>query len=163
MGNVAFIPLGGDGYGAPIAAYSISGPQVVGDGSGGNARLDIVMDARYSSLISYSTLVVRQGTAADIDVQRTIGGASSGRAIPLLIENLKAVANSATVSIDTIAENWFPPPVLLPGATDIARLRYRIQNVLNDTAIIYSLIYLFQLNVRQVNPMGPILWARGSS
>jgi len=163
-GNVNYIPLGGDGFTAPIAAYGVSGATVAGDVSSGIATINLTMDNRYCSLVGYATGRILQGTPADAELRMAIGvtAAPLGK-VPLQVDQGDVTAIAATVSPDSIAKTWLPPSIILPGGVDAPVLSLAATNVDGDFFTIDALIYLFNIRVRELTPMGPILFSRGSN
>lgn len=157
-----FIPLGGDGFSAPRAAYSISGATVAGDVSGGTAGVLCSMDNRYCSLVSYCTGRINQATPADAELAMTIRELTSGR-VPVLSDSGTVEAMAATTTSDAIARTWLPPPIICPGADPVSILSVLATNNDGDVFVMDAVIYLFDIRVREVTPMGPILWSRGSN
>lgn len=160
-GSVTRVPLGGDGFTAPIAAYAVRDHQVTGAVGGGTAALTIDMDTRFCSLVGWMSASVNQGTPADADFRRVITSAQ-GAGIPLLAENGVAVAVAAGLGIE-VQVLWSPPPVILPGGTDFGQASWSWVNVDADVYRLQAYIYLFNIRVRETTPMGPLLWARGST
>lgn len=159
-GVVDRIPLGGDGYSAPMAAYAVVQHQVTGAVGGGSASLQVNMDPRFCSLISYITMANEQVSAADADVRLVIFG-TQGR-IPVLTETgeIASVGFGST----SLERTWNPTPVILPGGTAPgAALIGQMLNVDADVYKLSALIYLFKIDVRERTPMGPLLWARGAT
>jgi len=72
------------------------------------------------------------------------------------------VATSATVNASTIAGTFVPKPTILPGAGALPFINVAMVNVDSDVLSVDALIYLFNIDVRQKTPMGPLLWAAGS-
>lgn len=155
------IPLGGDGFTAPIAAYAISNHAVTGDSGGGTATLRINMDPRYCALVSWMSSSVNQGTSADADFRRLLSS-NAGQGIPLLAENGVATAVAAAFGLE-VQSLWNPPAAILPGSGDFGIATYSWVNVENDVYALNAYIYLFDIRVRETTPMGPLLWARGST
>ncbi len=153
------IPLGGNGFTAPIAAYQITGHAVTGDASSGAATLAVTMDNRYTSLISYVTFSVAQATAADADFRATI---SSGTVWPTMSDSGLITAIAALVSGQTVTRTWEPPPAILPGGATTPTLQIQMLNVDTNVVSMSALIYVFDIRSRELTPMGPLLWARGS-
>lgn len=160
-GNVTYIPLGGDGFQAPQGAYSINGHAVTGDAGGGVAQLRINCDARYCSLISWTNGFIAQGTPADVEFRTTMSSIS-GAGVPLMTHSGITVALVAAFVVE-INELWNVPPVILPGAGDPGTLLWTWVNTLADVYSCSAMIYLFDIRVRELTPMGPLLWARGST
>ena len=163
-GNVDYVPLGGNGYTAPFAAYQVRSHSVTGAVGGGNALLQIEMDPRFCSLISYMTGQINQGTAADADFRFNVGGLK----VPSQVRSGLSVATVSGVSSTTIAEQWDLTPIVLPGGNPPPgatppRLNQLFLNVDGDVYFQDALIYLFNIDVRELFPMGPLLFARGST
>jgi len=151
------VPLGGDGFNAPFAAYSIKDFKQIGDASGGTVTFSINMDNRYTSFVSWLSVVVVQGTAADQeyrvfqDADRSAGAA----------EVLDAVASSV-LGGNTISIIWRPPGVIMPGGGNGATCGTIWKNVDLDQFRLDAHIYLFDIRAREKTPMGWLLWSRGA-
>ncbi len=158
-GTLDRIPLGGDGFTAPIAAYSIQSHAGTGDAGGGALFVQAVMDPRFVSLVAYATLQLAQATPGDVDIRMTIGGARQ----PAQALQEPIVATSSTMSTQTIVRTWSPNPYLLPGGSVSPDLLFTVVNVLADVLSMDALVYLFDIRVREITPMGPLLWARGAT
>lgn len=152
--------MGGDGFLAPIAAYSVQGHQVTGAVGGGVAALTIEMDNRYCSLVSWLTLTNVQVAAADADFRFTMFGTGT-EDVPLIAQG--GLATSIGFTTPSINELWRPPPVVLPGGPGVGQIVARMLNVDADVYQIACMIYIFDIDVRTKTPMGPLLWARGSA
>jgi hypothetical protein len=50
----------------------------------------------------------------------------------------------------------------MPGGPSDPNVRFEMVNVLADVYSMHLLVYLFNIRVRELTPMGPLLWARGS-
>lgn len=158
-GNVRYIPLGGDGYTSPFAAYNLVGHAVTGAAGGGAAVLTCIMDDRFVSLISYISVADVQAVSADADVSIVLTAAEVGMPTQALSEAVTAI--SAVVNVGTIRRTWTPPPVLLAGGSKRGQITFSMVNVDTDVYSMSALIYLFNIRVRETTPMGPLLWARG--
>jgi len=160
IGLLTFVPLGGDGYTAPFGAYSLLGHRVTGASGGGSMVLRANMDPRYTSLISYVTGIDSQVASADADV-RLLVTADDSRVPPAIDQGLVA-GTDAVMSTNTIVRTWNPPALILPGGNAISNVRFEMVNVENDVYVMHALVYLFNIRVRELTPMGPLLWSRGS-
>jgi len=161
-GTTTYVPLGGDGWSAPFAMYVVDNAEVDMDVSGGGAFLTITMDDRYTALISYATLVVHQQTSGvDKNVKiQVLGGADVGQFY------MQGLGQSiGALFAPEVAFTWSPPAVLLPGgASRSPSLRFVTANdVTGDILGASCMIYLFNNDVRQKMPIGPLLAARGPS
>lgn len=158
VGSTTYIPLGGDGYSAPHAAYAVKGFSLAHDASGGNAHIGVTMDNRFCSLVSYCTGAIKQITSADAGMSFELLGPTI--ATVALVGPVAAVIS--LVDTQEVRKTWEVPPLVLPGGSEVGTLSLQVENVLNDSSLIDVLIYLFNIRVRELTPMGPILWARGS-
>lgn len=153
-GTMQYVPLGGDGLTSPHAAYMLRSVQIAGDSSSGQAIIKVAFDRRWTTLVQFVTGQV-SGVAAPVAFQFII----SGELMPSVID--KGTDSFDTVGIQPSAgHTWFPPPVLVPGGAD-GELKLTWLNVDGDTFFCDSLIYLFNIDVRQKTPIAPLLWARG--
>lgn len=160
-GDVRYIPLGGDGFSAPVAAYNVIGLGVTGATGGGSASLTVTFDDRYAALLSYVSVANVQVASADADISIVLTAGSLGMPTQALQENVTAI--SAVVNAGTIRRTWSPTPVMLAGAEKRGVLSFTMVNVENDAYTLSCLIYLFNIRVREMTPMGPLLWARGAT
>ncbi len=158
-GEMRRIPLGGDGFTAPIAAYAIINFAQTGATGGGSIRHRISMDERFCSLVSYMTVRNVQATPGNVDVKFIVAGPAN----PLQTLNHLAVATSATISTTTITETWNPTPYILPGGGAGSYCALDMLNVDADVVTLDCLIYLFDVSVREKTAMGPLLWSRGAT
>lgn len=161
-GAVTFLPLGGDGYTAPFAAYSVNGFADTGDASGTFLRLTVNMDARFCSLVAFINGQIEQGVAADAAMRLTVTGGGS----PEQVDQGIVTAVPTAVVLSNVAQQWSPVPFVLPGGTPggtSPRIFVRVANVDGDVVKLDALIYLFNIRVRETTPMGPLLWARGAT
>ncbi len=159
LGELTYTPLGGDGLLAPFAAHVVNGFRVVGDASGGNATLEVLLDTRFCHIVAFVATQITQATSADADVRYSSG--SSDRAATQ-VHGIVVPALSALINAATIANTWNPAPQVLSGL-DAPNIRLGFVNVDTDTYFLEALIYLFRLDVREKTPMGPLLWARGAT
>lgn len=156
FGTVTYIALGGDGLIAPKGAYSIRGARIAGDATGGLASINCTMDNRFTSLCQF---VTGQGSGVTTSTDFKFVLTSDTQASVIDWGNDPVfVAASAT----NCGHTWNPPPLLLPG-NEVARLEMDWPNVDGDTFFMDALIYLFDIDVRQKTPIGPLLWARGGA
>lgn len=162
-GRVHRVALGGDGYTAPHAAYVVDNFILTGDAGGGTVAHIIQMDERFCSLVAYVNLLSSQASSADADWVIGLDSNLANGAIAPQLEGRVIAATSATVSSVTLASIFTPVPVVLPGAGAGAQINSNVLNVLADGVRISALIYLFNVQVREVTPMGPLLWARGAT
>jgi len=162
-GSLTYVPLGGDGYSAPQAAYAVQNHAVTGDASGGRATLSVVMDPRFCSLVSFCSFQIQQGTSADAEYRLTVGSDTGGTQIPPTVESGPVEAVVSLVSSSEINKTSPIVPMMLPGAGQVGRIRYEFLNVDGDVFSMSALIYLFNIRVRELTPMGGLLWARGAT
>jgi len=160
-GDLRYIPLGGDGFTAPKAAYNLIGMAVTGAAGAGSMTLTCTMDDRYVSLLSYVSIADAQVVSADADISLLLSAGNLGMPPQALTE--RVVAISATVEAGTIRRTWIPTPVLLAGSEKRGLVTFRMVNVENDVYTMSLLVYLFDIRVRETTPMGPLLWARGAT
>ena len=159
VGTVKYIPLGGDGFGAPFAAYALRGVRVDGDASSGFMAIEVVMDPRFCSLIQFITGQIAQVTSADADMELSIIGGE----YPTPVFSGPVTAISSLVSGSECAQTFIPPPIILPGGNQAPLLRFRALNVNNDLGFIEAMIFLFNIAVRETTPMGGLLFQSGST
>lgn len=162
-GTMTLVPLGGDGFTAPHSAYAIQNHRVDGASGGGAAVLTVIMDDRYCSLVQFVTIRNDQVASADADLRLIITAKSGGTQIPQQTLSGPISAISATVNPSTIGVTWNPTPILLPGGSNAGQLVASMLNVENDEYRLSTMIYLFDISVRERTPMGQLLWSRGAT
>lgn len=157
-GAVEFIPLGGDGFSAPKFAYTVLTAELTGDSSGGTMSMRIEMDPRWSAVVGYVTGQIVQQTPADAEHLFTI----TGDRVPTLLH--QGDITNTVLSTSEIGFTWRPEPLVLPGGTTAVppALQVRFLNVDGDLVRMSALIFCYDIRVRELTPMGPILWARGT-
>jgi len=160
-GTTTYIPLGGDGFTSPIAAYAVNAFALTGDASSGTATQTVTLDDRYCGLVSFVSFNIAQGTPADADFRAFINS-STGFSIPQIMDAGVVTAIAAAFGLE-INHTWNCPPVMLAGGTDVGRITLAVENVLSDVMKLFTLIYIFDIRVRETTPMGPLLWARGAT
>lgn len=160
-GVVNYVPLGGDGFLAPHAAYAVSGFKLAGTNTGGAAKFTLEMDPRFVSLMSYVTLGIQQDVAADAEIAMVLN--SGDGHVPHQRFQASVVAIASDVSTPQVSATWGPNPFLMPGGAKGSQLTVSMLNVDAFDYFLSCWILLFDINVREKSPMGPLLWARGSS
>lgn len=157
VGTVNYIPLGGNGYTAPHAAYSISGFAVTGATGGGAAALRVNLDPRFCSLVGFVFFQNIQATPADAEFRMFIDGGGSPAQV-----DAGDITSVGTVSAASLNHTWNPTPIVLFGPR-APIIGVDLLNVDADVISMNTMIYLFNINARQATPMGPLLWARGAT
>lgn len=156
IGTTHYVPLGGDGLSAPFAAQTVRAMQVEHDASGGTATAVINLDPRFCGLVSFMTIQIAQAINADADVSLTVTGSTTPSQV------LRVVQPSGTDF--EIGRTWTPNPIILPGGNQEAgQLRFACDNVDGDDSFLDVWVYLFNINVRQLTAMGPLLFSRGTN
>lgn len=158
-GDVSYEGLGGDGLTAPHAAYHVSAFELTGDASSGITTQTIVMDDRYVSLLGFLTLRMTQVNDADEIVRfQCAGGARMPRVSAT--RTLTHFPGGAPLGTQEIADTWVPPPMMTPGQFANS-CTVSCANKTNNIYLVDAVIYLFNIDVRQKYPLGPLFWARG--
>ncbi len=158
VGELFYVPLGGDGYTSPFAAHSLRSMRATGDGSGTFVRLEAVLDPRFVSLVSYATVQVQQGTGADADFRLDISSDETS-IVSVGPITAQAVAQGAIQNARTIR----PPSTLLPGGSRSSSVSVQFVNVSGDFFFLDLWVYLFNIRVRETTPIAPLLWAQGGA
>ena len=164
-GVTNYIPLGGDGYTAPFAAYAVNAFTLTGDATGGRVELKVTMDARYCSLVQYLNMTNLQAATADAEFRFVLGAALAAGAVPqqTLSGDITAINGNISGGVATLNQTWSPAPFILPGGDVLPFVMGQMLNVDTDVYTIRTYVFLFNIRVREVTPMGPLLWARGST
>lgn len=152
LGVLTYIPLGGDGFTSPHAAWEVN-TQLVGDASGGQLSISIEMDDRFVSLVPWVGIAATQVAAADVEALLNVGE---------MAQRFDLLSVDPSGGSAQIAELFRPPPALLPG-NSVQTLRLRVANITNDLWRLKSYILLFNIDVRTKFPLGPLLFASGST
>ena len=163
VGNVTYVPLGGDGFTAPHSAYSINNMTATGAAGGGSLSCAIQLDTRYVSLVSFATMRLIQATDTAVDVRWVIGAAQGGIQIPQIIRQNLITDIASGISSSTISDSFNPTPILLPGSQNNGQLSVAVVNVDTDVLTLSAYVYNFDIRVRELTPMGPLLWSRGAT
>lgn len=163
LGSLTYVPLGGDGFSAPHSAYALQNHAVDGAAGGGANALTVKMDPRFCALVSFVTVQIEQTSSADADVRIVVTSQTGGVQIPQLTFSDQVTAISKTVNQASIGVTWNPPALILPGAGQAGQIVVQTLNVDDDLAKLSCLIYNFDIRVRELTAMGPLLWARGST
>lgn len=116
------------------------------------------MDDRFCSLVSFASISIQQGTAANAHLRWVI----NGDRVPGIIEGRLAVGIADAVSTVNINDTFNPPAMVLPYGPSAPFVQVEAVNVDGDSYAMNALIYLFNARVRETTPMGYVLWARGS-
>lgn len=156
-GVVTQVPLGGDGYTAPFAMYTVVNFATTGDATGGAQTMNMVMDNRYCALLGYASMT--STAPADIDIRWSLVGVLGGT-VPLMVRAASIDRISSTVTTATVNDTWLPPAFIMPGA-DPATLTLAVINT--DTLIVqvHAVIFLYNINARQKMPFGILAEPRG--
>ncbi len=162
-GVVHRTPLGGDGFAAPMAAYIVDNMELTGAAGSGNITATILMDERFCSLVAYATVSITQATDQNMGVRYRLDTSLASSPVATQVQSRFLTAGSSNTSPATINDVWVPVPVILPGDGGGGLLSVGSVNFDTDLFRVSALIYLFDINVRQVMPMGPLLWARGAT
>lgn len=162
IGRAMYIPLGGNGFTAPHAAYHIVGAGIDCDVSGGSASVICQLDDRFVSLVSF-WMFQSESAAADVDFRFTLAGGLS----PIDVNQGTAAAVDADAGNGFRASaSWIPPTVLMPGGavgSPSNRLTCHIPNVDGTKLACSGMIYCFNIRAREVIPMNVLLSGRGSN
>ncbi len=134
---------------------------ITGDASGGALVIRITMDPRFTTLVGYASFLNIQVSSADADFHLHIGSALNRT--PDQSDSGVVTAISATIDTKTITKTWFPAPILLAGGRVAPFIELRMLNVTSDVVNLSLLAYVFDIRARELTPMGPLLWARGTA
>ena len=147
--QVEYVPLGGNGYQAPLSYYAFD-LELVSDVSGGASTIQINMDARYTTLVGYLSALVT-GVAADTPVELLLAASPIDR---IGYTDNVPFRGISTYEYCTIA----PQPFLMrakPGDYPWARLK--AANVNGETWKLVGRVYNFNVNAEQYVPLGEMV------
>lgn len=155
--NVEFVPLGGNGITAPSSYYAVE-LVLAGDASGGDARIQLRGDPRFTHMPAY-IVGQSQTPASDLDYEALIATTPADRFAQsgtMTRVDAGGVVR-ATIQIDC-------PPILMrpaPRTSGITEpwIRLLVDNPTAASDIrLYCRLYNFHVNVAQLTPL-PILVA----
>jgi len=155
------VPLGGDGFEAPAFAYALTRMNVTGNVSGGAWTITAVMDPRFCSLIAYATIEQEQTTPAAANVRYRISDQLNRTPPQVLMEALIVMGTST--GLPNSASSWSPVPLILPGGAPAPQIIASGGNLDGDEYFLSILVYGFDIRVRELTPVGPLLWSRGAT
>lgn len=158
VGQLFYVPLGGDGFVSPFAAYSLRSFQASGDASGTFISMNVNLDPRFVSLVAWVTVQIQQGTSADADFRIDVASDETG-----IISSGAIEAVASDVSGLEVSRTFSPHPTLLPGGSKNSRVVAAFDNVDGDEYFMDVWCYLFNIRVRETTPIAPLLWAAGGS
>lgn len=149
-GLVDYIPLGGNGFTAPHAAYSFQ-VTLAGDASGGSNAITLEMDPQFLSLISYLQCTV-SGAAADVANRLDIGATTFD-----VIYNTDAVGYDSVTAI--ASKLWKPPGAMVTqqNVNYVPFVKSHVPNTDGDTHFFIGRIYLFDKRARETTPLSILL------
>lgn len=147
-GTYSWLPLGGNGFTSPLAAYLLNGVAIAGDASGGSAQITVNMDDRYANLVSVIQQTVSV-VAADVEMRFTLQhGEHAG--------NMSLSAHSAPNNFNSVDQaarsSWSPPPFF--GADALVS---RCANTNGDTYALSGVVYLFNKRAAEITPLSVLL------
>jgi len=142
-GSSSIQPYSGDGRYAPHSEYLVD-TRVAHDATGGTANLTVTMDPRYTSVVTWSSLMVAGSATAKDFVVSLARNAASNEASPAIIGAMPLVASSVTSSNNIFL--WYPPPLFYQRE---GVLSFTVDNVDSETSFIRCQIYNFHSDVRQ--------------
>ncbi len=156
LARQTWIPLGGDGFTSPKAAYSLRSIGIAGV-STGLAAIAVTMDPRFCSLVCWMLGGIDDSSP----------GASAQ--VKLTVESDTTAVASATLQprVSTIGSQDFqaifqPPAVILPGGSDGSIIRAQFNDDVAATFFIDAFILLFDIRARELVPYETLLAARGA-
>lgn len=155
-GAVDLVPLGGDGFSSPISLYIVK-VDLDSDAGGGNNRITIRFDVRYTSIVSYASLQITSGAAA---IGARLEIRTNGDENVAIQQELPVVSVSG--SNTTNAMLWTPPALMVSAAhsateTDPPVLRGTIDNTDTESQILTARIYNFDKRARELAPLHVLL------
>lgn len=149
-GLVDYIPLGGNGYNAPMSAYSFQ-VTLASDASAGTNSITLEMDPQFLSLISY--------------LQVTVSGASASMAnrIDIGATTFDVIYDTALVfwddATDVASKLWKPPAAMVTqqNANYQPFVKSHLLNVDGETHFFIGRIYNFAKRARETTPLSVLL------
>lgn len=146
-GLVEFVPLGGDGYLAPLAQYIVSEFKVDGDVSGGSSQLFLNMDPQYQGLVQLISFRM-DGATADVDMVCSITTKNLG-----FSDTWSGVLLDKTIAgITNVRGSYAPAPLF-----DFGQVNCVVPNVDGDDLTLGLIINCFARDASRKVPMGILL------
>lgn len=126
--------------------------------------LEIEMDPRFVSLVSYLCGQVQQGTSTDREHRMTV----SCDTMAEQVDQGDVTSIASTIASFEWGHTWEPRPALLPGgitggSSETPRATWKMLNIDGDVYNLSALIYCFDIRAREVYGTGQLLWGRGSN
>lgn len=118
-------------------------------------------DPRFCALVGHASFQIEQGTPADAVFRSILRTHASIGGVVLAATN-ETLSNTGSTFTNTVAKTVVPPPFVLPGGNTAGGIQLQAANVEDDVYKVAANIYLFNILVREVYPMGPLLWSRGT-
>lgn len=158
-GVVRFVPLGGNGFTAPFAMYTVRNFAISGDGSGGDHTLSVIMDPKFCSVVAYASMQIDVASA-----NRAIHWQLSSAAVPPQFLNATLTRVDASLSGSQIAHTWMPPAWINPGTAGQApTLLISVDNVNTEVLNLNMAVLLFNIRARESVLYQHLIAARGGS
>lgn len=146
-GLVEFVPLGGDGYLAPIAQYILSEFAIAGDVSGGSAQLFVNMDPQYQGLVQLISFRM-DGATADTDIVASITTRNLG-----FSDTFSGVLKDVTISGITNTRGTYAPAPMF----DFGQINAVVPNVDGDSLTMGAIINCFARDASRKVPLSILL------
>lgn len=155
-GIQTWVPLGGDGLTAPLAAYSLRAIRLDGATSG-PASIACTLDPRFCSMVSYATAAVGGTLSTDMWIKITVESDSHA----VMVKTQEVPLTDSDLGSHQCQLLFQPPPVVLPGGGDGAILRAQFEDQTNAEYYLDAYILLFDIRVRELTPYPFLVAGRG--
>jgi len=154
VGTLKYVPLGGNGYTSPHGMYVVKGLAITGDSGGGTAKMSIILDDRFCSMVGYAS-VVSANTASDPGSVRWVITSSD------VAQQFRAVEVPESAVDGPISDTWLPPATILPGGPGVASLAVSLVNEDGLVSQLYAQIFVYNIHARERVPFELLVAARG--
>jgi len=156
-GQVRFVALGGNGFAAPKAMYTVRNFSVNGDATGDDQTLSVIMDPTYCSMIGYCSMQIATSAA-----NRAIHWAVAGPTTPAALLNATISRIDGDIDGSQIAHTWMPPALINPGGADeVPTLKLSVLNIDTEILNLQCTIFLFDIRARESAIYANLIAARG--
>ncbi len=149
-GSTTFLPLGGDGWTAPMSAYGVA-INLAGDASGGNSTITLEFDPQYVSVLNYVSGGI-VGSGVDLDVGLVLRTGAENVTLSLLLPESLA---GGILASNTVL--WTPPLLLLDPGLSGVNLQFSSVNVDGDSNFLNCRVYNFRRGVAQRTPLDKLI------
>lgn len=156
IGSSILTPLGGDGFSAPMSAYTVSQTNVHDAAVGANSPTQFRFDPRYTQLVSYMNFL-EIGAPGAVDVMWEIQCSNQDR---IIVNQTLPLMDVVGLGFSNVGL-WTPPAILCsaPVGDDDSAPWFRavVNNVNGESSVLRARIYNFDKRARELVPLPQLL------